>query len=374
MEDDSTGSNLIEGNFIGTDVTGTLPLGNGYAGVWVDNSNGGDTIGGTTAGAGNLISGNGSAGVQDFGSGNNLIEGNEIGTNVAGTGPLGNGGPGVQIYTGGDTIGGTTAGAGNLISGNTGAGIDTSSGYATLIEGNEIGTDLTGTIAVGNTGGGIFSGTSDTIGGTITGAGNLISGNRADGVLLVNYAGGGDLVQGNDIGTDATGTHPLGNTGNGVNIQSNSNTIGGTTPGAGNTIAFNTADGVLVDTGTGNAIEQNSIFSNGGLGIDLINGGNNAQAAPMLTSAVSASGMLTIDGTLTSTADTTFTVELFSNPSGSSEGQTFLGWITVTTDSTGLATFSATLATSLPPGQVITATATDPLGDTSEFSNGEIVI
>ena len=182
------------------------------------------------------------------------------------------------------------------------------------------------------------------------------------------------LVQGNDIGTDATGTHPLGNTGNGVNIQSNSNTIGGTTPGAGNTIGFNTADGVLVDTGTGNAIEQNSIFSNGGLGIDLINGGNNAQAAPMLTSAVSASGMLTIDGTLTSTADTTFTVELFSNPSGSSEGQTFLGWITVTTDSTGLATFSATLATSLPPGQVITATATDPLGDTSEFSNGEIVI
>ena len=152
MEDDSTGSNLIEGNFIGTDVIGTLPLRNGYAGVWVDDTDGGDMIGGTTAGAGNLISGNGSAGVQDFGSGNNLIEGNDIGTDVTGAGPLGNGGPGVQIYTGGDTLGGTTEGAGNLISGNAGVGVDTAYGYATLIEGNKIGTDVTGTYPVGNTG------------------------------------------------------------------------------------------------------------------------------------------------------------------------------------------------------------------------------
>jgi len=142
---------------------------------------------------------------------------------------------------------------------------------------------------------------------------------------------------------------------------------------AGNTIAFNGSDGVLVDTSTGNAIQQNSIFSNGGLGIDLINDGNNSQAAPVLTSAVSANGDLTIDGTLTSTANTTFTLEFFSNPSGTSEGQTFVGSITVTTDSTGLASFSATFPMALAPGQVITATATDPFGDTSIFSNGMVV-
>ena len=83
LEDDSTGNNLIDGNFIGTDVTGSVALGNTGGGLWVADTNGGDTIGGTTAGAGNLISGNGSAGVQDFGSGYNLIEGNDIGTDVS---------------------------------------------------------------------------------------------------------------------------------------------------------------------------------------------------------------------------------------------------------------------------------------------------
>ena len=91
----------------------------------------------------------------------------------------------MQIYIGGDTLGGTTAGAGNLISGNTGVGVDTTYGNATLIEGNEIGTEVTGTYAVANIGGGIISGTSDTIGGTITGARNLISGNGGDGVVIL---------------------------------------------------------------------------------------------------------------------------------------------------------------------------------------------
>jgi hypothetical protein len=188
-------------------------------------------------------------------------------------------------------------------------------------------------------------------------------------------------VEGNYIGTDVTGTQALGNHDAGVYVTANQygsggtgNTIGGTMPGAGNLIAYNYGDGVSVNAASGNAIHQNSIFANGGLGINLPGGANNSQAAPILTSAVSSSGSITIGRTLTNTANTTYTLEFFSNPSGTSQGKTFLGFIKVTTDATGKATFTATFAVALAPGQVITATATDPLGDTSMFSIGQVVI
>jgi hypothetical protein len=260
------------------------------------------------------------------------------------------------------------------------------------VEGNYIGTDVTGTHALGNHGAGVFMAvsTGNTIGGTTAATRNLISGNGqgngqgmyASGSLsgVVVLGGSGNIVEGNYIGTDLTGTQAIGNHDAGVSVTTNhgfggtGNTIGGTVPGAGNLIAYNDGDGVWVNTAAGNAIHQNSIFANGGLGIDLLGGANNSQAAPTLTSAVSSNGSITIAGTLTSTANTTYTLEFFSNPSGTSQGKTFLGFIKVSTDATGRATFTATFAVALAPAQVITATATDPLGDTSMFSIGQVVI
>jgi hypothetical protein len=186
-------------------------------------------------------------------------------------------------------------------------------------------------------------------------------------------------VQGNYIGTDVTGTQPLGNLGGGVFVDTfygrggTGNTTGGTMPGAGNLIAYNVGDGVRVNAGTGNAIQQNSIFANGGLGIDLQAAANNSTPAPNLTSAVVSGGSITIGGTLTGAANTTLTLEFFSNPSGTSQGKTFLGFLKVTTDSQGKASVRATFVVRVAPGQVITATATDPSNGTSAFSPGQLV-
>ena len=183
-----------------------------------------------------------------------------------------------------------------------------------------------------------------------------------------------NLVQGNLIGTDKTGTVALGN-GDGIDIEeANNNTIGGTTAGAGNTIAFSSGTGVDVDSGTGNSILANSIFSNGGPGI-LLNSANNAndnQAAPVLTTVVSSAGGTAITGTLVAYPSTSFRIEFFSNPTGTvGEGQTFLGFAQVTTDSQG--NFAANLPTALPPGTFLSATATDAAGNTSEFAAGGTV-
>ncbi len=363
----SNTGNVVEGNYIGTDVTGTKALGNTDAGVVVASNF--NTIGGTTAGAGNVISGNKGPGLWTGGSGN-LVEGNYIGTDVTGTKALGNGIEGIFAVGGSsNTIGGTTAGARNVISGNMGPGLmfDGSGnlvGY--LVEGNYIGTDVTGTKALGNGGDGIFTSIPSTvIGGTTPGAGNIISGNMANGV---DIQANGALVQGNFIGTDVTGTKALGNgtgtSGWGVFLKFSSGaTIGGTTPGAGNIIAFNKSGGVQVSNNTGNEIEQNSIFANGGPGISA------PANAPVLTSAISSNGNLVIDGTLTGTARTTYTLEFFSNPDATNGGKTYLGSITVTTDVTGKASFQASFAVTVGGGQFISATATDPFHTTSRFSN-----
>jgi hypothetical protein len=175
-------------------------------------------------------------------------------------------------------------------------------------------------------------------------------------------------VQGNRIGTDAAGTAPLRNGGNGVALRLST----GNAVGPGNVIAFNGGDGVLVDTGTGNAIRGNSIFGHARLGIELANGGNRAQASPFLTAAASGGGITIITGLLTSAPNTTFVLEFFANTtcdaSGSGEGERFLGFATVLSDFFGTASFTFTVAIGVPPGQFITATATNPLNDTSPFS------
>jgi hypothetical protein len=366
------GGNVVQGSQIGTDVTGTRALGNG-TGVYITGSN--NAVGGTAPGAGNTISGNGAFGVISAGDGN-LIQGNLIGTDVTGTRALGNG-TGVYINWTNNTVGGTAAGAGNTISGNSGDGV-TIGIVGNVVKGNRIGTDVTGTRALGNrTGVSIVGSNNTVVGGAEAGDGNTISGNTFAGVSIVG--GIGDVVQGNRIGTDATGTAPLPNF-TGVSIgNSNNIAVGGTAAGAGNTIAFNQGDGVLVsggflDLGTSNAILRNAIFGNGRLGIELTSGGNHNQPPPTLTSATSAGGVLTVQGTLQGRPVTTYTVELFANSAGGpAQGERFLASLTVTTGADGSASFTLSLALAVDPGDSVTATATDPGNNTSPFSNAALV-
>ncbi len=387
---ETNGGNVIEGNFIGTDVTGTAALPNSF-GVSVGFSASNNIVGGTTPGAENVISGNNSIGVVLFGSGTtgNLVQGNFIGTDVTGTVALPNS-FGVSISGApNNTIGGTSVGARNIMSGNDFHGIGIG-GIATgnQIEGNFIGTDVTGTVKLGNLNGVVISSdaSNNTIGGTNRGAGNVISGNSSNGVVLSGFQTGatGNLVQGNFIGTQVDGTGPLGNASSGVFLTlANDNTIGGRAAGASNTIAFNN-DGVFVFSGTGNAILSNSIFSNTGLGIDLLPGGvtandagdgdtgaNNLMNFPVLTSAVVEGGRLTVTGTIDTPSPETVTVQFFANPvptpggdpSGQGEGARFLG--NVRPSPAG--EFTRRLPR-VPVGTLISATATDADGNTSEFA------
>ena len=384
-------NNVVQGNFIGTDMTGTTALGNGASGVGNGIhifSGAFNLIGGTDPGDGNLVSGNPTNGIAigfDARAIGNIVQGNYVGTDVTGTAAIPNedgialvGGPGGSD----NLIGGMDPGAGNLLSGNTRGGLYISSGgTGNAVEGNFIGTDLSGTRAVPNGYGFfVFSGSDIQIGGAQAGAGNLISGNLHDGISLIDSFASGNRIEGNRIGTDVSGTLPLPNLDNGVNLVNESalgaphdNTIGGTVGAAGNLIAYNGHDGILIDTGTGNAIRRNMIFGHdSGLGIDLVNGGNNGQAYPVLTSATSDATSTTVEGTLTSTPSTTFTVEFFAdsvcNPSGYGEGERFLGSTTVTTDASGQGAFTFSVAIPVDPGQFVAATATDPAGNTSQFS------
>ena len=169
------------------------------------------------------------------------------------------------------------------------------------------------------------------------GAGNLISGNLDTGILITSVNAFHNQVQGNFIGTDVSGTTAIPNANDGVFVGSGaaSNTIGGTSAGAGNTIAYNGGDGVSIASGAGNGIRQNAIFANGGLGIGLSSGGNNLLPAPLLTSAVynATTHGTKVTGTLTGlVANTKYALEFFSNPTSKGQGQTYVGTLIVTTD------------------------------------------
>jgi len=266
------------------------------------------------------------------------------------------------------------------------------------VEGNFIGTAPGGTqTGLGNfTGITVQGNSSDTIvGGISPGARNIISGNIREGVRISTNPGEArNKVQGNYIGTTKNGSDDLGNGAAGVIADSSENLVGGGTPDAANTIAFNGGDGVQVgDNFIPKAIriQRNSIFSNGGLGIDLLgpdenfltnvstpndpgdadSGPNNLQNFPVLTSAVTSSGT-TIRGTLNSTPNRTFTVQFFSNPSGN-EGRTFISAMSVTTNGKGNAPFTFTPKQTVAVGQTITATGRDAEGNTSEFSASRAV-
>ena len=238
--------NLIKGNFIGTNAEGTGALGNG-SGVRIASAIG-TIIGGTTPSERNVISGSSADGVAILGgsAAGNVVQGNFIGTDVTGTGSLGNF-TGVWIYSASNnTIGGTVTGARNIISGNRkhGVNIGDSRAAGNLVQGNFIGTDVNGTADLGNTSDGvqIHVAANNTIGGVVAGAGNVISGNNGRGVHIRDSGAPGNLIQGNFIGTDVNGTAALGNSVDGILISNSSfNTVGGTGDGAGNIIAFNAA-------------------------------------------------------------------------------------------------------------------------------------
>ena len=218
----SATATVIEGNIVGLDATGTASQGNVLAGILLDAVSG-NSVGGNQNGDGNVLSNNGTAGlVIDQGS-NNTAQGNLIGTDPTGTSAQGNLQNGLVILdTTGNMIGGTGGLAANIISGNSLSGISISGAASdNFVVGNRIGTDRSGTRALGNGQVGVLidSAVSNTIGGTMAGAGNLISANRSHGIEIGGTATDPALMNvivGNRIGTDASGTAPLGNNQDGV--------------------------------------------------------------------------------------------------------------------------------------------------------------
>ena len=386
-----SGGNTVQACWIGTSSAGNVASANAQNGIYASST--GNTIGGSGGGSGNLISGNGLNGVQ-FDAGGNTVRGNTIGLNLAGTAALGNTNHGIYL-SGGDSqvIGGTSALQRNVVSGNGFGGIFVGSGSGHLIQGNYVGTSLDGGAAVGNLayfGVEIHGGGSNQVGGTSAGTANVISGQSGAGKGGINLASNGNTVQGNLIGTNAAGTAGLANAGPGIAVAISSvsnNTIGGTATGAGNVIAYNGAAGVQVSgaSATGNRISRNSIYASGGIGIDIATAGRDANNGtknaslgnaemdtPLIATGTLDAGNLTVSGYVGSAAGQSVfanaTLEFFkaaNDGSGYGQGQTYLG--TLTADASG--NFSGSFAVSgLGVGDLITATAIDASGNTSEFS------
>ena len=341
IEIDGSDGNTITGNYIGTDVTGMIDQGNDQDGINIENASG-NIVGGTNPGEGNVISGNGDEGIEIDGStaSGNQVLGNLIGVAANGTTRIGNG-EGMWIEDApGTIVGGAAVGAGNVIgANNSGIIISGTNATGTVVQGNHIGTDVSGAADVG----GAFYG------------------------ILFHF-------------TDSTPLFPIG-------IPSNS-TIGGVNAGEANTIANWGADGVNVGYGDRHAVLGNVIRDNGDLGIDLtfddgvtINdvddvdtGANDLQNHPVLLSAGIVGSSLVVTGTLDSTPSTAFDFDFFANTtadaSGRGEAERYIGsFYGISTDTNGNLIFSDTLGgANVAAGEFVTATATDQNGNTSEFA------
>jgi len=473
---DQADSNVVIGNFLGVDRTGTVMLGNGSGGLGdgVDIRNGsqGNRVGGQDPGDKNVLSGNGSVGVRIHHSGTrgNIVQGNFIGTDSSGISPLPNEWYGVFIQEGahGNLIGGVSENEANVISGNgvdgiaiSGAGSDTNQ-----VLGNYIGTDVTGRLSLGNQENGILL--VNSVRHNFIGPGNIISGNFLSGILLQGACVDSNQVFGNWIGLDVTGQDTIANREHGIFIKNNAkyNLIGGSDLGYTNVVSGNNESGIVIEgdstghnhiqnnfigtddqgvtsfgngssglilSGFNNTVQENlisgnqengllingnanhniiqnnkigtqldgwqslpnmmsgirtienafantigpanQIWGNKGYGIELIGenvhsitvtrnsiatndsggirlyqGANNEIDAPTITSTIPIQG----------TAIPGSKIEIFSDPSG--QGSIYQG--IVTADSTGNWIWDYTAA-----GPNVTATATDSLGNTSEFSN-----
>lgn len=360
--------NVVERSFIGIDVTGSRVVSGGGAFL---------SLGGNA----NVIRHNViPRGLSILGSGH-VVEGNFIGTDASGS-PLSIAGNqptcGVIMNTGTrlNTI------RSNVIAG-CGVGVFLFNSNENLIEGNLIEVDAAGSIALASHIGVSVVGSRNTV------TGNVVSGNEIG--INIGDPSTDNLIQGNFIGTNAQGA-PLGNR-VGIKVRGSNNLLGGTETNEGNVIAFN-RQGVLIEAGTGNAILSNRMFGNGDPGIDLRSpleptsndpmdsdsGPNALQNSPVLSSIVQNSSVV---GILESTPNTSFRLQFFTNvdchPSGFGEGRALVGSIVVTTDSAGHADFVGALTGVQPTDRFLTATATDPRNNSSEFSRclpleGKVVV
>jgi CSLREA domain-containing protein len=424
----NAGYNTIEGNYVGLQVGGdAAPINHpsDTFGIRLREGSAHNQIGGTDPGAGNVVVAYGVAtldsgsalAITDAGSDYNVVQGNFVGTNKDGTMAVGTSSYGI-LCTGTaqfNFIGGATAAARNVVSAHPEFGIAASFANNNTFQGNYVGTNVTGTQALGSGlfGVVVYACTNTLVGGATTGTGNVVSGNFKRVVLIESEPGvdptDDNTVQGNYIGTDPTGTMALGTQTTGVAIEGkcHRNVIGLALDGSGapNIIAYNGADtafplkgGVVVyssdasEVPSGNTIRGNTIYgngNNGGLGINLQPVGeaentvtpndaqdtdgdaNNLQNFPIITSAMAATNTL-VSGTLNSTPNRSFIIDLYRNTaadaSGYGEGQAYLGAVNVTTDNNGDASFNYSASGNFT-GQYVTATATDAVtGDTSEFS------
>src|SRR5262245_42579561 len=325
-------------------------------------------------------------GVNTSGAGGDIVRGCFLGTDPTGTIARPNG-IAVQFGAPNDLVGGTDPADRNLVSGNTAGifsgAIQIAGAPNATIQGNLVGTDKTGMLPIPN-GDGIYSNMPATIGGSAAGAGNVVSGNSLHGMFLQADI----LVQGNLIGTTADGAAPLGNGLNGVfNHGATGVTVGGLGPGEANEIAYNGFHGVQTD-GDQTRVRGNSIHDNANLGIDLYTAtnlpspndpgdadgsSNQLQNFPIIQS-VTTGASTHIVGKFNSAPSTTFDIDFYANSACSKfpreflEGETYLGSKQVTTDGSGNATIDATLLVATEAGARISATATDPAGNTSGFS------
>ena len=374
----------VQGNWVGLGANGN-PLPNATG---ISATGRGYTIGGRSPGTANVVSGNASATAQ-FGYGihlsgvANTAEGNLVGTDPTGTMDLGNGRAGVYVgyhvfqaqAADGEqnVVGGSATGAGNLIAGNDGWGVEVGSALFgkiedTVILGNRIGVAADGSSPLGNALGGIqghASGLRTTIGSVS--AGNVIAANGGPGVRVV--AGHSTLVvRGNTIGRVGAG-----NNGAGIDVAAlSSSVIGGTAAGEGNAIGGNSGDGIVIPAATALPIRGNSFTSNGGLGIDVApDGAAAASTVPSITSAGADATSISVQGSFTGSASTTYAFDVFASPacddSLRGEGDRYLGATSATTNGSGASTFALTANAAVPHGWVVTATATDPAGRTSEL-------
>ena len=376
----------------------------GTYGLYLTSTAGGSTIRGV------VVNGGFDYGIESFFSDGNTVRGCFVGVDAAGTTKSPNV-RGVDAQFSDDfTLGGPAPADRNLVSGQTQTNVQIISSADSTVEGNLIGVDVSGTVALSPTVDSLFVAT-NTQGAVIRG--NVVGGATV-GMNLGNVADAitGMTVQGNWVGTDVTENHDIGNLFAGIFIQGRGITIGGVGPGEGNTIAFNDGAGVLVSYAfafiTSNTIRGNSIYSNGEgtipqgnstLGIDLGNPGgfgeggltlndlddadagpNNNQNFPIITSAVSAAGDTTVHGRFNSTPGSSFTLDFYVNeacvgrPQDYLEGKDYVGSADVSTDGNGDANVDVVLdGVTLQPGQTVTATATDANGNTSEFSQRIVI-
>ena len=380
---------FVQGNLIGTDASGRLARPNAVDGVRIEATS--NFIGGDIVLGRNIISGNNRVGVSLVGTSasNNVIAGNFIGADVTGLAALANY-TGIAITNAArNFIGTTNPFGGNVIAGNLNSGVDVLGTGATgnRIRGNLIGTDATGNAALVQNNPGIFiiGAPGNIIGGSEAGAGNVISGHNNTAVVISLVGATGNVVQGNFIGTTANGVTPLPNRNHGVEMKNaaSGNVIGGLAPGEGNRIGFAAVtgyDGVRVqDTSAGNFIRGNTIFGNAELATDLgagnitandLNdgdtGANTLQNFPVITVATGRY-ITTITGTLNSRPDATFFLDFYGSDNAAGQGGRYLGSTTVNTIGNN-ATFSVTFTNTVNVGSSVSASATDVMGNTSELS------